>query len=224
MSLYFYRISLLVVRYFRIPPQYNEQLSGMARFLYQFGVLIHFAIGFWMFSNRDIVPNESDFNDTSKVTEIFDDKLPFGDRANSFQSLIMLFGLIMMVVIYVLYYLLSALLCCKKEHRHLYKSKDLADSLSYEQLAQEYVETKKQIEILKGKHQELEEVLENKLMNLGSTLRSFFRIYGEEELLKIDAKELTEESLNEFFYKHKMKLIKSSIQGLASYNLMVNVY
>lgn len=212
----------VVVRFFKIPPQYDEKLSGMARFLYQLGVLIHFAIGFWMFSNRDIVPNEAKFNDTSVITDVFDDKLPFGDRASSFQSLIMLFGLLLMAAIYVLYYLFSAFFCCSKVQRHNGCDKNLIECLSYEQLLEEYIETKKQLELLREKYGKLKQKLAKKLEKLGDEIKKFFKTHGKEDLTKVDSKELTEETLNEFFRNNKVKSVASSIQGLASYNLMVS--
>eukprot|EP00826_Nyctotherus_ovalis_P007936 TRINITY_DN12047_c0_g1_i2.p1 TRINITY_DN12047_c0_g1~~TRINITY_DN12047_c0_g1_i2.p1 ORF type:complete len:233 (-),score=60.05 TRINITY_DN12047_c0_g1_i2:194-892(-) len=215
-------VSGVVVRFFKIPPQYDEKLSGMARLLYQLGVLIHFAIGFWMFSNRDIVPNEAKFNDTSVITDIFDEKLPFGDRASSFQSLIMLFGLLLMATIYVLYYLLSAFFCCSKVQRHKGRSKNLIECLSYEQLLQEYVETKKQLELLREEYGELRGNLERKVEKLGDAIKKYFRNYGKDDVAEIHSKEFAEETLNKFFAKHRIKLVASSIQGLASYNLMVS--
>lgn len=211
----------VVVRFFRIPPQYDEQLSATARFLYQLGVLVHFAFGFWMFSNRDIVPNEDDFNDASKITGSFNDKVPFSDRANSFQSLIMLFGFVAMGIVYVLYYLFSAFFCCRGVQSHEEQKADLVDCLSYEELMQEYNETRKQIELLQGQHLELRQRLEVKLENLGNVLKKFFKKHGKEEALRLDPKKLPEATLTNFFFEHRVKLIKSYIQGLASYNMMV---
>ena len=212
------------MRYFVIPPQYDEKLSSMARFLYQFGVLLHFGIGFWMFSNRDIVPDETEFNDTSAITKPFGDAVASIDRINSFQSLIMLFGLILMGIIYILYYWFSALFCCKGIEKHKGESKDLVECLSYEQSMQEYFEIKEQIEVLKEANKGMKEKFEAKLERLGNKLKNKLKTHfngDDAEVLKLDPMELPKQELYDFFYNKKEKLMKSSIQGLASYNMMV---
>jgi len=177
-----------------------------------------------MFSNRDIIPNESDFNDTSKVTSVFDDKVPFGDRASSFQSLIMMIGLVLMGVIYAVCYLFSAFFCCKGIQEHTTQRMSLMECLSYEDLWREYRETKRQIHLLEEKYLKLRQRLEVRLKDLGQALKKFFIGYGREEVSRMNPKELPEDLLNDFFHEKRVNLIICSIKGLTSYNLMVYYY
>jgi len=219
----FFIDKVLFVRFFKSPPAYNHKLADMAQSLYQYAVIIHLGFGFWMFSNTEIVQYDSDFANTNTVSEnVYDySSIPFLDRAKNPHSVIMVIAFLAMIVFYIVRKVLAGCCCCtcRKEKK---VNQTLLDKLSYDDLKNEYAETKIELCSLGNKYPKLASYLEDKLELIGDALKKIFTTFKSDVLDKISSKEIPNDILEAFFYENKEKLLKCTLQGLSSYRLLAN--
>lgn len=145
---------------------------------------------------------------------------PFIDRVTALYNLV---PFVMFFAAAVVYFVAAIFpMCCNGNAQLREGEKNLLDQLSYESLVKEYSETKTELLLLPAKYRKLRAHLEDKLVDIGNTLRKYLNQYERHELLEIDSKELPVNELEKLFHENREKLVKSSINGLYSYKLLVS--
>lgn len=213
-------LSPVVVRYFKTPPRYGSQLSKVAHSLYAHAVLVHLGVGFFMFSNKDIIQDDMDF-DGKNIKDVMARTIPFADRIASTPSMLMFIAFFLMICVCVTSYVRAGCFCCRGTNAR--EGKTLCEQLSFKQLMDEYVEAAAELRSLRKGKIKLEAKLKNKLSEIGEKLKSYFVKYKQTEIAGLDPAELPESLLRQFFYEYEEVLSKASLQGLFSYRLMVSV-
>ena len=69
-----YLISFLVLRIYRKPPRYDSALSFEVRDIIKYALIIHFAFGFYMYSNSSIFHySAASFSFLSSIERVIDE-------------------------------------------------------------------------------------------------------------------------------------------------------
>ena len=192
----------------------------MTQFLYKFAVILHLGFAFWMLSNDEIIQREDNFKG-DELNDLKENELPFSNRLTSLHSTIIFVAFIVTVLFYIVYHFFSAFFCCNFFKIEKDKSKNLIEQLSYDDLSKEYFETTQELKFIQEENYELKIMLNSKLEIIGNALKSYFSLYGKDQVSKIPSNKLPKIVVSNLFYEHKEELIKSTIQGLFSYRMMV---
>lgn len=177
-----------------------------------------------MVSNNEIIQstdNSTSVQSTQPPLTIFG-QLSLNSRLVYSHSILMFAAFIIILAIYIASSLLSSLFFCKKKSHYL-TSKDYIDQLGYEDLMNEYIETKNEIEALGASYPDLTNILNTKLEKLGNALKRIFKHHDFVELARLDPKEINIEELKTFYQAHEVALSKRGLQGLYTYRMMVNL-
>lgn len=210
------RVLTVVVSHFRTPPPCGRKLAKLAQSAYKYAALFHLGIGFLMFSNKDILQNDSYFEGKG-LKDLMAGKIPFADRITSGPSLVMFIAFFIMLFLCVFLSLYPR--CFARTPIAGRSKKGLLEQLSFRQLMKEYLQTSKELQFFEADCSRLAAKLREKLRALENGLKVHLAKYK-----KGDAQELTRELLVSFYEEHKETLSKSGIQGLVSYRLTVSFW
>ena len=111
---------VLVLRFYKKPPQYDGFLASKTRALYKYAVLFHFIMGMWMYSNSNIIQYEEDFEAEQIARENIAtyDKLNLIEKIEQPHTLLFFIGALLFIFIY-LFALFLSKFCCSNLKQYL---------------------------------------------------------------------------------------------------------
>jgi hypothetical protein len=193
---------------------YDAKLSKLTQSLYKYAALFHLGFGFIMFSNKEILQNDSYFDDKG-LKDLMTGTIPFADRITSGPSLIMFIAFFIMLFPCILLAIHPCFFLCEIPEER--SKKGLLELVSFKQLMKEYNETKKELQVAETERTKLAVKLKEKLDVLSNAFKYYFAKH------KVEVNELTKRVLNRFYREHKEALDKSGMEGLISYRLTVSI-
>ena len=116
---------ILVLRVYRKPPRYDNSLSFEVRDIIKYSLFIHFAFGFYMYSNSSIFTYSSSrtvlvpswiVDKVNNLTSNLNNEYLSADRFSQTHSILFLLGFILYIALFIVSEVLSRMCmnCCWK--------------------------------------------------------------------------------------------------------------